>query len=849
MFTSGYETFGHRWNDHRVRSRWARPRAVTVATVAHALSDPGEPGDDPAAGSVPGAVAAPSPLVEDHQEPRIRIPADMIWCVISLAEIALLVGLALLASATTNGFQFDIVGASQRLPGQLLGIFGAAAHLAFLLLPAALAVRLAVLGQFRRLAEAMAAGVITVGLVAGINRLLGQSGLTPLRDALHTTLATAATAPTLDGYLAGLVAYITVIGLRGREQWRTAFWTAVGFYALAGVSGSQTTVLSLLIALLLGSAAGSGLRYAMGTISVRPTAADIAAAISAGRSPVAAIRRVGNGGSEVRRYSATLADGRHLDLTVLDRDQQAADSFYRLYRRLRLRAHVSRSAPLSLEAAIERQALLSYATAGAGVPTPGLSAALRVGPDAAVLATEAVTGRTLASLGQDVTDEQLGQVWDTVLRLHRNRVTHRALTADRILFAGPGPMQGKVVLLDPGNGDVAATDLQTRLDLAQLTSETALLVGADRAADLAISKLEPAELLALVPLLQPIALYRAAKSTQRRRKAVLARLRNRLLAAVPDGQIPPVQLERIKPRMLITLLAGVVAVYLIAGQLAHVSLARVLSQADPGWTLIAVALSVSTYIGATMAIGGFVMERLSFMRTLLVQLAGSFVILVTPAAVGGVALNLRYLRRSRLSAASSAATIAVNQLVMAVSYVSTVVIFAAMAGVSGTGRLHPPGWVYIAVAVVAGLVVVLLLFPAGRRMARARVASAANQVIPRLLDIAQHPSKLLVGTAGAYILTLSYIGCLDACVRAFGHPLPLASVALVFLTGNALGSMIPTPGGLGAVEVTMSAGLTAAGLPGSAAVTVVLLFRLLTFWLPVPAGWLAMHHLQRKDVL
>src|SRR5205823_9513658 len=76
------------------------------------------------------------------------------------------------------------------------------------------------------------------------------------------------------------------------------------------------------------------------------------------------------------------------------------------------------------------------------------------------------------------TDDQLLRVWEAVLRLHGHRVTHRTLTADRILFAD----DGDVVLLDPGGGDVAASDLQIRLDLTQLLAELALLVGPDRAA-------------------------------------------------------------------------------------------------------------------------------------------------------------------------------------------------------------------------------------------------------------------------------------------------------------------------------------------------------------------------------
>ncbi len=86
-------------------------------------------------------------------------------------------------------------------------------------------------------------------------------------------------------------------------------------------------------------------------------------------------------------------------------------------------------------------------------------------------------------------------------------------------------------------------------------------------------------------------------------------------------------------------------------------------------------------------------------------------------------------------------------------------------------------------------------------------------------------------------------------MRAVGGSVALASVAVVYLTGSAIGSAVPTPGGVGAVEAALSAGLAAAGMPGAKAVSAVLLFRLATFWLPVPIGWAAMNYLQRKNAL
>jgi glycosyltransferase 2 family protein len=789
-------------------------------------------------------------LVEDHLEPRVRIPADLLRCVIAGTEIAVLVGLALLAGATATGLDFDVVRAGGRLPGDLLRLIGIAGSLALWILPLALAVRLAMLRQFRRLAEAAATGGITVGAVALLNLLLTLPALSHLHSALNTTaphIHGASHVATLDGPLAGLVGYATFIGLRGHVHWRPAFLTAVGFYGLAILTASHATVLSLLITVLTGSAIGSGLRYALGTISGRPTAAEIAAALSNEHERVVAISRTGNGASEVRRYTALTRGGERLDVTVLDRDQQAADAFYRLYRRLRLKADVSRSAPLSLEGAVERQALLIYAMQDAGVRTPRLHAAIRVGPDAAALATRHMEGRTLAQAGSDVTDDQLRRAWDTVLRLHGHRVTHRALTADRILLVPNGP-DSDVALLDPGNGDVAASDLQCRLDLAQLIAQTTLLVGADRAADIAIEKVHRTELPSLVPLLQPVALFRSTRAALRGKKNLLATVRKRLLAAAPDGEVPPVQIERIRPRTLITLIAGVFAAYLLAGQLADVHFGTLFARAKPGWTIIALALSALTYVGATTALSGFVLERLNPVRTFLVQIAASFVILVTPAAVGGAALNLRYLRRAKLSATDAAASVGVTQVISLVVYFVLLLVFAAITGTTHAVAL--PGWTFIALGILAGLVLIVLALPAGRRQLLSTVASAAGQVVPRLLDVAQRPVKLAQGVGGALVVTLAYILCLVASVQALGGAAPpLASIAVVYLTGSAVGSLVPTPGGIGAVEAAMSTGLIAVGMQSSKAVAAVLLFRTVTFWLPVPTGWWAMHFLQRRDVL
>ena len=64
---------------------------------------------------------------------------------------------------------------------------------------------------------------------------------------------------------------------------------------------------------------------------------------------------------------------------------------------------------------------------------------------------------------------------------------------------------------------------------------------------------------------------------------------------------------------------------------------------------------------------------------------------------------------------------------------------------------------------------------------------------------------------------------------------------------SALAAVAPTPGGLGAIEAALVAGLTGVGMSSGLAVSAVLLYRLATYWLPVVPGWLSWRLLQRWE--
>jgi uncharacterized protein (TIRG00374 family) len=85
---------------------------------------------------------------------------------------------------------------------------------------------------------------------------------------------------------------------------------------------------------------------------------------------------------------------------------------------------------------------------------------------------------------------------------------------------------------------------------------------------------------------------------------------------------------------------------------------------------------------------------------------------------------------------------------------------------------------------------------------------------------------------------LDYMVLLVALIAVGSDPRP--SLILVAFAGSAVLGMIPlTPGGLGFVEVGLTAMLVAAGIPGPDATLATLAYRLFQFWLPIPAGAIA----------
>ncbi|MGW2445115.1 lysylphosphatidylglycerol synthase domain-containing protein [Streptomyces sp. NPDC001675] len=878
---------------------------------------PGAPGPDASAGDEahPEEVEGDEPLLPA----RVHRPSDLMRLLVGVLAIVVLLAVAAFAHGTTSGLEQDINKGTGQAPDLLIKIAGLASSIAILLVPVAFAIERLIKRDGLRIADGVLAAVLAHGVTLATDLWVARAAPGSIQEALTQPSPGdihALTDP-VHGYLAPVIAYMTAVGMSRRPRWRAVLWIVLLLDAFSMLVTGYTTPFSIILTVLIGWTVAYGTLYAVGSPNVRPTGRTLMAGLRhVGFHPVAAAREEtaeSENGDRGRRYFVTLEDGRPLDVTVVDREQQAQGFFYRAWRNLTLRGFATRSSLQSLRQALEQEALLAYAAIAAGANAPKLIATSELGPDAVMLVYEHTGGRTLDSLAdEEITDELLRNIWRQAQALQSRRIAHRRLAGDAILV----DRSGRVILTELRGGEIAAGDLLLRMDVAQLITTLGLRAGAERAVASAVGVLGPDAVADCLPMLQPIALTRATRATLRRlgreraqrereavleasRQAKLARaeetasatagpapgkpdkktvraeqraekraidealdeareedlltqIRHEVLRIRPQAPVEPARLERVRPRTLISFIAGAIGAYYLLTQLTHIEFGPLVANAQWGWVLAAVLFSALSYVAAAMALLGFVPERVPLPRTVGAQVAGSFVKIVAPAAVGGVALNTRFLQRAGVRPGLAVASVGASQLFGLGCHILMLLSFGYLTGTEKTPSLSPSRTVIAGLLTVAVLVLVVTSVPFLRKFVVTRVRSLFAGVVPRMLDVLQRPQKLVTGIGGMLLLTACFVMCLDASIRAFGDgstSLSIASVAVVFLAGNALGSAAPTPGGVGAVEASLTLGLIAVGLPKEVAAPAVLLYRLLTLWLPVLPGWLAFNQLTRKGAL
>ncbi|WP_158542664.1 lysylphosphatidylglycerol synthase transmembrane domain-containing protein [Phytoactinopolyspora halophila] len=781
-------------------------------------------------------------VVEEPPLPRrTRRPLDGLRLLFVVVFMTALVALAVVAETTLTALTADLAELNQLIPSGPVNLISFAAGLAAQALPPIIVVILMLRGRFRTTVELLIAAL----LAAVTATLISDWILTAATDRLYDSFV-----PEVQGtdgtpvpmFPAVLVAVVTVVARLNLKRIRQVALFAIAASFAVGLLEGEATVAGILASLSIGRVVGLLVRLVSGQPSVAPDGQKVASVLKSHGYNIASLRA--DSVDQYRRYIAESEQG-PLGVLVLDRDTEGAGAMARALDQLQTREEVRPRQAVTMRTAVNQITLQSLAVSRAGVRTPKLRKVLKINNEATAIVFDHIPGQPLSKLNaDDVTDAMLVDLWRQLRRLRRNQVAHRRLSGRTILASDTG----KIWLLDPSGGEVAAPDLAVRADLAQALVATTLVVGAERTIDTAMQVLGRGALGSAIPLLQVVALPRSVRQELRGRRELLSELRDGLISRIGEGT-GPVELRRFKALSLLTGAGAVVAVYLVGTQLVEVSFSELWAQTDLRWLLPAIAAMSLNFIGAAFAILGFVPEKVPFWRTVGAQVCLGFLRLVAPSTVSNVALNIRLLTKAGVAGPLAAASVAANQVGNVVITMPAIAVLGVVSGRSAAAGLEPSQSTLLIVAGVLLAAALLILIPPIRTRLRSAWADFAERGLARLLDVLGNPRKLTMAIGGILLQAAALILCFYASLRAVGGTADIAALAVVQLVGNTLGMAVPTPGGLGAVEAALTAGVTTIGVTTTIAVPAVLLFRIVSFWLPIVPGWILWTQMQRRGLL
>ena len=316
-------------------------------------------------------------------------------------------------------------------------------------------------------------------------------------------------------------------------------------------------------------------------------------------------------------------------------------------------------------------------------------------------------------------------------------------------------------------------------------------------------------------------------------------------AGHPPARVP---LIRVPWRTVVMVVVLGLAIHVLlpqVGQLRHS--VNAIKRADWHWLPLALVTTAGTFAAAAVALRAASGHRLPFRQTVEAQLASSFVNRLAPGSVGGLGLNERFLQRQGLHPGEAGAALGLNGLAGVIVHVTALVVAGVAARGDASEHFHrPKNWeLLVAFAVVLAVIGIVWRIP----RLQSHILPAVKDAAGGLARVLRRPKQAAVLFAGAAGITGFYTVTFGLCLVAFHAKISPAQIAAVYLGGAVVSAAAPTPGGLGAMEAALVAGLTHIGIHDGRAVTSVLTFRLLTYWLPILPGYLALRSLRARQLL
>ena len=776
-------------------------------------------------------------------QPLTRRTNDIVRLTLSVAFLIIVVTSSLITRTQWVALEksiSQIVGVLSPTQSDLVyGVYG----LAIVALPFVILIGLILSGQWKLLGAYTAAGLLaTAPLSISGNGITAPRWHFDLSDRLNTVLSQVLDDPR---WIAMLAAVLTVSGPWLPARWRRSWWALLLAFVPIHLIVSAVVPNRALLGLAMGWAVGALVVLVIGTPALEvPLDGAVHAMARRGFavSELTVVRPAGPG--PLILLAATNNSAATMMIELYGPHQRSGGTLRQLWSKLRLRGTETAPLQTSLRRAVEHRALMAIAIDALAAANTAPVAVNALDRGWMLYAYPPVRG---IPLGDASAATPVDRVWESLRNLHNHQISHGDLCCQELTVA-----DGTVLFGGFGSAEYGATDAQLQSDIAQLLVTTSAIYTAKSAVSAAITTFGKDQVLTASRRLTKSAMPVRILESVPEASDVLARTRTEVMEQTGADQIQAEKITRFTRSQVIQIVLLATLVYVAYPFISTVpTFFSELLEANWWWALLGLAVSALTYVGAASALWASTDGVMSFRLLAITQLANTFAATTTPAGVGGLALSTRCLQKNGLSMARATAAVALQQSVQVIVHVMLLISFTTAAGVTADLAHFVPGTtlLYLIAGVALGAVGAFLLIPKLRHWLTIAVRPQLREVANDLVQLARQPRRLALIVLGCAGTTLGAALALWASIEAFNGNTTFITVTVVTMVGGTLASAAPTPGGLGAVEAALIGGLAAFGIPAAVAVPSVLLYRVLTCWLPVFIGWPVMRWLAKNSMI
>ncbi len=241
-------------------------------------------------------------------------------------------------------------------------------------------------------------------------------------------------------------------------------------------------------------------------------------------------------------------------------------------------------------------------------------------------------------------------------------------------------------------------------------------------------------------------------------------------------------------------------------------------------------------------------KRIEFGLTYRVEMASLFVSKLFPSSLGTFALNFYYLTVKKHNNLQAASVMAINALTSAVAYIFIIgfAVFYDKGNLTAVSVNTTINWKNI--FIIMGILILAAICSLALKRVRQKVKKSLEEFLKTITVYKDRKKDVVMATILNFAGSLTSLVALWASAQALGVEISISQALVAYVLGNIVGGLVPTPGGIGAVEAGIYSGLLLIGVDSSQAFTVTLIYRFLTYWVPIAPGYYYFWSL-RKDVL